>query len=347
MTPNELAGRLRLPSQPLLRHLVLGAAGLVAIWVITSTQNAYNDFQIASIGAYLVAIAGLSILTGFNGQISLGHGAFMMVGAYTTALLAVHTHLLLAVVLLASVAVAAAAGGLVGVAAARLRGPYLAGATLALAVALPDIPVRWSATLKGRTGFSLNPPAPPAFLGPTFTAERWMSWISGLAVVLTVILLANLARSRFGRSFRAVRDDEIAASLAGIHVARTQVLAFVLSAGCAGLGGALLAYATTSVSSDGFPINLSIALLTGAVLGGMGTLFGAVWGAILVVYLPQWATSLSQHLSLSRPISANLALGVYGLVLMVAILVFPGGIQAGLRRLVAFVATRGSPVRST
>jgi branched-chain amino acid transport system permease protein len=316
---------------------VLAVAGLAVVWVITSRVSSYDDFQIAQIGAYLVAIAGLTVLTGLNGQLSLGHGALMAIGAYATALLMLHTHLPLAVILLLASCATGVAGLFIGIGAARLRGPYLAGATLALAVALPGIAYRWPSTLGGDTGFTINQPIPPSFLGTDFDQQEWIAWISALCAVLALVVLANLVRSRYGRSFRAVRDDEIAASLAGIHVARTQVVAFVVSATCAGLGGALLALSTGTVNPLGFPLSLSIALVAAMVIGGIGSIIGALWGAILVVYLPQWATSASNRFGFSTAVSSNLAFALYGLALIVVMLVLPGGIQGGVRTLAARV----------
>ena len=169
-----------LPAQPLVRHLIFAVGGLGAIWVITSRVSSYDNFQIAQIGAYLVTIAGLTVLTGLNGQLSLGHGALMGIGAYAAALLMLHTHLPLAAVLLLAALGTGLAGAIVGIGAARLRGPYLAGATLALAVGLPAIAYRWPGTLGGGTGFSINQPVPPSFLGTDFDPQEWIAWISGL-----------------------------------------------------------------------------------------------------------------------------------------------------------------------
>jgi branched-chain amino acid transport system permease protein len=334
------ARRTLLPAQPLVRHLIVAVAALGAIWAITSRASAYDNFQIAQIGAYLVTIAGLTVLTGLNGQLSLGHGALMGIGAYAMALLMLHTHLPLAAVLLLAPLATGLAGAILGIGAARLRGPYLAGATLALAVALPAIAYRWPGTLGGDTGFSINQPIPPSFLGANFDPQEWIAWISGLCAVITLVLLANLVSSRYGRSFRTIRDDEIAASLVGIHVARTQVVAFVVSATCAGLGGALLALSTGTVNPLGFPVSLSIALVAAMVIGGIGSLAGALWGAILVVYLPQWATSTSNRLGFSNAVNSNLAFAFYGLALIVVMLVFPGGIQGGVRSLARRVRAR-------
>ncbi|HZU72859.1 MAG TPA: branched-chain amino acid ABC transporter permease [Acidimicrobiales bacterium] len=312
------------------RHLLYTVVAAVLLWLLTLVFSDYNNFQLATLGSYAIAIAGLSLLTGLNGQISLGHGAFMMVGAYTTALLGKHSHLPLAVVLILSAVAAAAAGLITGIGAARLRGPYLAGVTLALAVGLPELTIKYASALGGEQGVAVNPPVPPGFISQT-SANRYLAWIVIICALVTFLVLSNLIRSRFGRDFRAVRDDEIAASLSGINVARNQVLAFVVSAACAGLGGAVYALAIGIVNPAGFSLVLSIALLTGAVIGGLGSLAGAVWGGLLLVYLPRVSDSLSSHLSLSKAVSSNLSLAIYGVVLIAVMLSFPGGVQAGLR----------------
>jgi len=317
----------RLPSQPMLRHLLLAVAGGAVLYVVTLRISSYDDYQLGEIALYVVALAGLSLLTGTNGQISLGHGAFMAVGAYTVALLMTHTQLNFILELVAAVAAAAVMGLVIGLPATRLKGPYLAGMTLLFALALPPIASKWPATFGGDQGLTTTVPTAPGSLNP----EEWLAQIQIVAALVVLVLLANLMRSRYGRSLRAVRDDEIAASLAGIHVARTKVLAFVISAGCAGLAGALLGLSTGVVNTGEFPLTLSIQLLAAMVLGGTGTLMGMWWGAILLVYLPQWSTSLSGRFSLGSGVSAYLATILFGAVLIVVMLVAPTGVQGGLR----------------
>jgi branched-chain amino acid transport system permease protein len=332
----RLARSVRLPEQPMLRHLVLAGAGALVLLAVTSAVGSYNDYQIAQIGIDAIAVGGLSLLTGSNGQISLGHGAFMAIGAYGAGMLLVHTTLPIGLALLLAVVVSAAAGVVIGVPASRLRGPYLAGMTLALAIGLPAIPIKFASVFAGEQGLSVPPPVPPAGIDP----QRWLSWLTLLPVLAMFVLMGNLMRSRFGRAFRAVRDDEVAASLVGIRVARTQVLAFAVSAACAGLAGGLLGLTTGGVIPDAFSVGLSISLLAGMVLGGTGSLLGAWWGAALLVYVPQWSTSVTGSLGLSSGQSSNLALLFYGLVLVVVMLVAPYGIQGGLVRLVAFGSRR-------
>ena len=323
------AGWLHLPRTPLLRHLSLALAAGLVMWAITFVIGSFNDYQVAQIGLYAIALMGLSVLVGANGQISLGHGAFMAVGAYAGGEVFVHTQLPLAVGLVTAAAVAAAAGIVVGLPASRLRGPYLAGMTLALAIGLPAIAIKFSSTLGGEQGLSVNPPVPPGAIDP----QRWLSWVSLLAALITMVVLGNVLSSRIGRALRAVRDDEVAASLSGISVARTQVLAFAISAACAGLAGGLLALSTGVVNPGEFPVAVSISLLAGMVLGGTGSLIGAWWGAVILVYVPQWSSSVAGALNLQSGQSSNLALLFYGLVLIVVMLAAPSGVQGALRRL--------------
>jgi branched-chain amino acid transport system permease protein len=326
------------PASTLLRHLIWSVVGLAGFYLLSNSLDAYHDLQLAQISYTAIAAAGLSVLAGLSGQISLGHGAFMAVGAYCTALLLQDQHWNLALVLIASTALTALTGALMGSVAARLRGPYLAGATLALAVGLPSLADyhRLRGVLGGANGLLVTTSPPPLSLGATFPLERWQAWICGLCLVLCLFVLANLVTSRIGRDMRLIREDEDAAALSGVHVARTQVLAFTVSAACAGLGGGLLAFVNSLAAPGAFPLSLSLSLLTAAVLGGLGSLAGAVYGAVIVTLLPTWSSDAAQSFHLSLNIYANLPLVAYGVVLIAVILLFPGGIQ----RLVLWASRR-------
>src|SRR5487761_1637786 len=315
-----------------LRHL--GAAIVVAVIVayLSVTLDAFRDFQLAEVAVYVVAVGGLTVLIGLSGQIAIGNGAVMAGGADAAAPVLTHRARPLEAVLAASAAIAALAGLVVGVAAARLRGPYLAGVTLMLAVALPALATRFAGTFGGDQGLGINVTT-PAFLGTTFPLTRWQAWVTCAAALITLVLLANLARSRVGRSWRAVRDDEVAASLSGLNVDRLQILAFVVSAACAGLGGAPLAAVTGIVAPGAYTLTLSIALLTAAVLGGLGTLPGAVWGSLVLVLVPTYLTNVASSHGLSGSASSSIPIAAYGVVLIAVMLLFPSGIQGGLRRL--------------
>lgn len=340
---NQAPQRLRHAAGPLqalsrpgpLRHTAVAVLAVVVLYVVTSAVDPYRDLQIAQVAYLVCAAAGLTVLTGLSGQISLGQGAFMAIGAYTAVLLLNDQRWPLVVVLIAAVVVSAITGVVVGTAAARLRGPYLAGATLALAIGVPELADygRFSHLLGGQNGLTITPTAPPLGLGAAFPLERWQAWIACLGAVALMWILAIMTGGRFGRTLRAVRDDEIAAALAGIRVGRARTLAFVVAAGCAGLGGGLLAIVTTLAAPGAFPLALSLQLVTAIILGGLGSLAGAVWGSLILVLVPSWADDVAQSANLPHNVASNLPLAIYGLVLIAVILAFPGGIQGGLRRL--------------
>ena len=331
----ELYARL-LPRQPLARHVVFAVLGGAVLFVISLLVDSFQNYHLATVAIYTIAVAGLTILTGANGQLSLGHGAFMAVGAYTTAILLAHSGVPLVLDIAAAGLAAAVFGIIAGVAAAQLRGPYLAGLTLALAVGLPELAVKYSGALGGEEGMSVPPPDAPGSIDP----QQWLAWICLLTALLVLVLLANLMRSRFGRAFRAVRDDEVASALAGIHVARTQVLAFVVSGACAGLAGALLGLATSIANPGEFQVTLSISLLAGMVIGGTGSLLGAWIGGVILVYVPEWATSASQQMHLSSGQASNVSLIFYGAALILVMIVAPMGLQGVLRRMVRLGLSR-------
>jgi branched-chain amino acid transport system permease protein len=328
-----IPGLARRSGSTLLRHLLLCALGLIGFYFLSTWLSAFRDLQLAQICYTAIAAAGLTVLTGLSGQISLGHGALMAVGAYSTALILEHQHWKLGVVLILSTVITAVVGVIVGLAAARLRGPYLAGATLALAVGLPSLANyhRLRDSLGGANGLSVTPNPPPLSLGETFPLERWQAWICGLCLIITLFVLANLVRSRIGRDMRLVREDEDAAALCGVNVARTQVLTFSISAACAGLAGGLFAFVNGLAAPGSFPLSLSLALLTACVLGGLGSLTGAIYGSIIVTLLPTWSTDIAQSAHLSRAVYANMPLVVYGVVLIGVIILFPAGLQGFVR----------------
>ena len=336
-------GRSFLPKSTLLRHLlVLALCAVGAVLLLEGTERSTND-QISRMAFYAIAAGGLTLLTGLNGQISLGHGALMAVGAYTTALLLDVEDgepLPLGVIFLIAVAVTAAVGALVGVAAARLHGPYLAGATLALAVGVPGLTLYFKDTLGGEQGINVRAPrAPDWFVDAieTLSGERgqgtkWLAYIAVVCLLLTYFLLANLMRSRIGRTWRAVRDQEVAAELAGISLGSWRVLAFVVSAAAAGLAGGVLAIVVRLTAPGSFLPVLSLSLLTAIVIGGLGSLFGALLGSVLLVLLPEWARDFGlEVLDMESAQAAQAAFVIYGLLLVVTMLFAPAGLVGTVR----------------
>lgn len=335
-----------LPRRTLTRSLALVLVAAIVLFLVSGALSSYNDLQLANGAYYFAVLAGLTLLTGLSGQISLGHGALMAVGAYTVALLIGNEHWPVLGALIAAVAASAAVGVLVGAAATRLRGPYLAGVTLAFAVGLPALADKYPSTFGGANGLAINPPAPPSWLGQGFSLERWEAWIACAGALVVLFSIYNLLHSAVGRSLKAVRDDEIAASLCGLRVARLQTLAFVVSAACAGLAGGLLTLVLQLAAPGAFPLSLSLALLTGVVLGGLGSILGAIWGAALLVLLPIWSTDVAHSFSFSTNVTNNLPLAIYGLVLILAMLLWPSGLQGALD-LLALRVSKGMKSRVT
>jgi branched-chain amino acid transport system permease protein len=282
----------------------------------------------------------------------------MAVGAYTTALmLGVDGEPLpLPVIFLASIAVTTVVGAVVGVAAARLHGPYLAGATLALAVGLPGLALYFRDTLGGEQGLRVRAPQPPESFknfiawvsGNPSSSTKWLAYVGTICLLITFFLLANLVRSRIGRTWRAVRDQEVAAELAGINLGAWRVLAFVVSAACAGLGGAVLALVVRLAAPSAFTLVLSLSLLTAIVIGGLGSLLGALLGSALLVFLPPFVTNLGSDFGLSQTGAAQLAPFVYGVVLIVVMIFAPAGFVGTIRlRLMTSRSRRAAAVRSS
>jgi branched-chain amino acid transport system permease protein len=342
--------RRRLPRSTFGRHGLAVLLGLVAVVLVLELTGPFRNSQFATMSYYAIAAAGLTVLTGLNGQISLGHGALMAVGAYTTGLLLgagsdtgteAGTGLPLPLVMLIAAAVTALVGAVVGVAAARLHGPYLAGATLALAVAVPGLAIYFDTWLGGEQGLRIASPDVPAwfadavyFLSANETpTAKYLAYVGWATLLVVLLLLANLMAGRVGRVWRAVRDDEVAAELAGIHLGRVRVLAFVVSAACAGLAGAVLGVVVRLAAPSGFTIVLSLGLLTAVVVGGLGSLTGALLGSALLVFLPPAVTNLGTAAGLDGTQAAQLAPFVYGAVLVLVMLLAPGGAVGMAKRL--------------
>ncbi|WP_219418607.1 branched-chain amino acid ABC transporter permease [Pseudonocardia nigra] len=334
------------------RHALGVLLGLVALVLVLELSGEFRNFQFATMSYYAIAAVGLTLLTGINGQISLGHGALMAVGAYTTGLLFTDDGLPLPVVMLIAAAVTALVGAVVGAAAARLHGPYLAGATLALAVAVPGLAIYFDEIFGGEQGLRVNSPEAPDWFGDAIyflsanetSPTKYLAYVGWITLLLALLLLANLMTGRTGRVWRAVRDDEVAAELAGIGLGRMRVLAFVVSAACAGLAGAVLGVVVRLAAPSGFTIVLSLGLLTAVVLGGLGSLTGALLGSALLVFLPPFVTNLGANLGLDGTQAAQLAPFVYGVVLVLVMLLAPSGAVGVLKKI---WARRGSSTRRT
>jgi branched-chain amino acid transport system permease protein len=273
---------------------------------------------------YALAIASIILLTGYSGQLSLGHSALMAVGAYAGALSINNLNLHPVIALVIATFVAGLFGLLLGFGVARLSGPYLAGTTLALAVSLPTLANQFP-ILGGEQGVVFDVGAPPARFGEDFSLYKWFFWISTLAVLIMLWLISNVVSSRYGRTFRAIRDNETAAALSGLNTGRLKVLAFALSSGMAGLAGGLLVMLISGVSPSAFPLSLSFSLLTGAVVTGVYSLKGVMLGGLVLVAIPEIADSLVTRIGGSEGFTATLPGFLVSALLILAVLFAPNG----------------------
>ena len=294
------------------------------IYLLSNKVDELRVYQGAQVSFYVIGIASIILLTGYSGQVSLGQGALLGVGGYAAALSHLNWHLPIPATFAIAILAAAGAGALLGIAAARLSGPYLAGATLALAVGLPSIANQFTA-LGGEQGLFFDVGFPPESLGEEFTQYKWFFWIAALATLIAIFWLQNVMRSRYGRTWKAIRGSEVAAELAGVNIARAKVLAFTLSAGLAGLAGALLAMTIGTVSPSAFPLALSFSLLTGAVLSGVTTLGGVMIGAVTLVALPEIVGTIVNRAGASEAVATNLPHIVMGTLLILTVVFVPNG----------------------
>jgi branched-chain amino acid transport system permease protein len=302
--------------------LIAFGAGVVVLIVLPFVLNDFRTVQLATVGAYFIAILGLDILTGNSGQISLCHGAFMAVGGYTTAILMANHNVRDLWTIPIAAGVAGAIGLLAGVPALRLSGFYLALATFGIAVVLPTILKKFDHLTGGSTGITLfgRPTETGHGVGVwRLTNNQWLYALTWTIGVLLFLLAWWLLDARFGRSLRAVRDSELAAAASGVNRALYKVLAFGVSAAFAGVAGALFAINVAYVSPDTFPVQLSLYLLVGAVVGFFGSIWGAVFGALLIQFLPD-IVGVFPHVDTKQ---AGPTTFFFGLVLVVLMLVLP------------------------
>jgi branched-chain amino acid transport system permease protein len=310
-------------TRPNPRHVAIGVAIIIAI-MLPLFMTSFITFQLTLVMIYGLAILGLNLLTGFNGQFSLGHSAFYGIGAYTAAILMDQADFAYYWTLPCAGALCFAVGFLFGLPALRLQGLYLALATFALATAMPQI-LKFhllEPLTGGVQGIAILKPDPPP--GVPLSADQWLYYFT-LAVLLVMFAgAANLVKSRTGRAIMAIRDHPLAAAAMGINTALYKTLTFGVSALYTGVAGALGAIAVQFVAPDSFTFLLSVSLLVGLVIGGVGSIPGSLVGGLFVLFVPNIAES----------VSSGLAGAVYGVILLLVIYVMPSG-AAGLAHLLA------------
>lgn len=307
------------------RQLILLALLLVAACVLPFLISNYRTFQFTLVLVYAIALLGLNMLTGYNGQISLGHGAFYAIGAYCAAILMDKFGVPYWATIPAAGAVCFIAGFLFGLPALRLEGLYLALATFALGVSLPHLLKhhnleQWTG---GVQGIVITKPDAP--FGLPLNPDRWLYFFTLAVLVVMFVLAWNLLRGRMGRAMVAIRDQHIAAEAMGINTAMVKSMTFGVSALYTGVAGALGAIAVQFVAPDSFNIFLSIVFLVGIVIGGLASISGALYGALFIQFVPNIADEISK--------AAPWA--IFGVFLLGFVYVMPGGVAGAVRMVMA------------
>lgn len=302
--------------------LYLAIAAVLVIALLAPTlMSGYRTYQVTTMIVYSIALLGLNILTGYNGQISIGHGAFYALGAYTAAIFTVRLGLPYWLAIPAAGAVSLGAGFLFGLPALRLGGAYLALATFALAVATPQL-LKYKlveAWTGGTLGMALKKPAVPLDL--PINQDQFLYYLCLCIAVGMFLLGRNLVMGRVGKAMMAVRDQPIAASAMGIDVAMLKTKTFGVSAMFTGVAGALGAIVAQYVAPDSFTFLLSVSFMVGIVIGGAGTVSGAIYGSIFIGLVPDLASQISK--------AAPWA--IYGCCLIACVYLMPSGIHGVIR----------------
>jgi branched-chain amino acid transport system permease protein len=297
----------------------LGTTALIVlVALLPFALSNYHVFELTMVMIYAIAVLGLNILTGYNGQISLGHGGFFAVGAYTTAILMHHYAVPYWATLPPAALICFVLGVLFGLPALRFEGPYLALVTLAMAVATPQVLKYFDNWTGGQQGLNLVKPSPPAALG--IDRDRWLYFITLLVLLLAIRVAANLLHGRTGRALVAIRDHPIAAAAMGIDTARYKTLAFGTSTLFTGVAGALSAIVIGFVAPESFTLFLSISFLVGSAIGGIATIGGAIVGGMFIQFVPNLANDISD--------AAPSAL--YGVAMLLFMYAMPHGVVGTL-----------------
>lgn len=310
---------------------------LLTLLIFPFLANAYLLYLGCLVGIAVISTTGLNILTGFTGLISLGQAGFMGVGGYTVAWLSLHTAVPFPVALLAAGLVAASVGILVGLPSLRVKGLYLAIATLAASVFLHFLFSEWQSVTGGMGGLSLEP---AHLFGIVFQSDFRMYFVIMPLAVIMLLAARNVFRTRVGRAFIAIRDRDISAEVLGIPLLRYKLMSFALSSFYAGVAGGLFAYFYRVVTPESFPLAMSIFYLAAIIVGGMGSILGGVLGAAFMTLVPEGLKLLTAAITPfypNAPVFMSPMLGLVFGVLIVSFLIFePHGLAEIWRRVRRF-----------
>jgi branched-chain amino acid transport system permease protein len=317
------------------RTRAIGVAAAVAVAAaLPLFLSNFRIFQFTMVGVYAIALLGLNMLTGYNGQISLGHGAFFALGAYTTAIMIDRWNVPYPLTIVAAGVLCLVAGFLFGIPALRLEGLYLALATFALALAVPQILKYFEHWTGGSQGLVLSKPNAP--WGLRLSPDQWLYFLTLGVLVALFVLARNLLAGRTGRAIVAIRDNPIAAQAMGVNTSLYKSLTFGVSAAYTGVAGGLSALAIAFVAPDSFDVFRSITFLVGIVVGGLASISGALFGALFIQFVPNWA----QDISKAAPWA------IYGVFLILFMYVMPFGIAGAVRLALARATRRGTTARA-
>lgn len=323
---------------PLHRGLQIAGAAIVviAIWSGPYVLEPFRLSQITQACVYATVIVGLNLLSGFGGQISLGHAAYFGLGAYTTGVLTTSYDVAPPVTFVIAIVGCFVFGALVAFPALRLKGVYVALVTLAVGLIFPAIVTRMDSLTGGSSGlFGVTYPPPDLAYFAGFNGTVYFHyWLAILILLFSCLVVRNLLRSRFGRAIVALRDNETPAIIMGVNRTLVRTLTFGTSAGIAGLAGSLFAVTSGLLTPITFNLLLMLVFLAGMVIGGASTMWGPVLGGFVIYFVPEWATSLSNIGG-----SQNLAGIVFGAIIIVIMFTLRSGLAGLVRRLLGYVIT--------
>jgi branched-chain amino acid transport system permease protein len=295
---------------------------VLGLFLLPLVLGDYFLSQFTFIGIYSIATVGLMLLTGYTGQVSLGHAAFFAIGSYTSGIITTKGGPFLLALPSAGV-LAALVGIVIGLPALRLTGLYLAIATMGFAFIVDEVLVRWESLTRGNMGMYLAPPS----IGPlSFDSERSYYYLTLIAAIFTILAAKNILRSPTGRAMIAIRDSEIAAQTMGVSLAKYKTIAFAISAFFTGCAGSLYAHKILFINPESFTILLSIELLVMIIIGGLGSIHGAVFGTAFVIFLPQLIIVSKGYLPVFLRDQTGLEAALYGLMIILFILFEPMGL---------------------